>query len=742
MRIPYKWILKEKNHIDIKTLADKLNIPEIIIKILVNRGYDSEEKIKKFLYNELFYLKNPFLFKDMLKAVEITKKHIEEKNKILIWADRDVDGITALSILILTLKKLDANISWYIPQNEGYGLNLETLKKFKDDIKLLITVDCGISSFEEVNYLKENNIDVIITDHHTPEKDIVQKMESLGIAIINPHLEENLNFKGFAGVGVAFKFCCALIMSYDEEYYNKEFAIVDIETTGLLASTDEICEIAAVKVKNFIPQQIFSTLIKPKKNIPEAATKIHGITQQLVENAPTIEEVMPKFLDFIKNTTLVLHNADFDLSFLNTASKNLNLPQISNQVIDTLKISQQYLPVKSHSLKHLTEHFIFDNIPTHRALDDALSTSELFYCLYNITNHKLRFFIKEMLPFVCLGTIADIVPLTDENRIIVKKGIEEIYNSENPFIKKIKEYLLEEKKLTKLDAETLLWYITPLINSAGRLKKVDIAVKLLISEDKTESEKYFQELLKINEQRRNLQNINLSVFYELVEEQCNLKEDFIILVVAENIEHGVTGIVANNMLKEFNRPVILLIIENDIAIGAARSPEYIDIYQLLKKCEFLFEKFGGHRNACGLTIKKQNIQLFRNELKKLEKEISLKTPELEIDTELKPEDISLELYEKLNLLEPFGPENNYPTFLIKNLAVADWKYFGKNNKYTKITFKVSNSKLINAICWDIPDLGDILKNFLYFNIVAELELSEDKNSVNLVLLDLQPVIYF
>lgn len=743
MRIPYKWIIKESNSVDIKSIAEKLNLPEVVVKVLINRGYDTEEKIKKFLFNEIFYLKNPFLFKYMERAVEITKKHIEKKNKILIWGDRDVDGITALTIVLLTLKKLDAEVLWYIPQTEGYGLSIDTLKKFKDEISLLITVDCGISSVEEIKYLKENNIDVIITDHHTPNEKLISQIKSLDIPIIHPALEENYSFKDLSGVGVAFKFCCGLIMSYDSSYYNKEFVVLDIETTGLYSTIDEICEIAAVKVKNFIPIDTFNSLIKTKKEIPESVSKIHMITNELIKNAPTIEEVLPKLLDFIGDSILVIHNSEFDLSFINVALKNLGQAPISNKVIDTLKISQEYLPLKSHSLKHLTEYFLFNVQPNHRALNDALATCELFYLLYNITNNKLKFFIKEMLHLVCLGTIADIVALTDENRIIVKKGIEEIHHSDNQFIKKIRNYLLEEKKISYLDTEALSWHIIPILNSAGRLKKAELAVNLLSSNDKKEVDKYFEELIKINEQRKMLQDINLTVFYELVEQQCNLKEDLILLVVAENIEHGVTGIVANNMLKEFNRCVILLILENDIAVGAARSPKYINIYQILKKYEHLFEKFGGHENACGLTIRKDNIPILRNELKKIEKEIVLKTPEIEVDTEIKPEEINLEVYKKLLLLEPFGAENNYPVFLLKNLKVIDWKYFGKNNKYTQITFETPNSMLINAVCWDIPDLGDILKNFSYFNVIGELELDyQNKNSVIFVLLDLQPIIHF
>lgn len=746
-RIPYKWVIKTiKDDINIDELVQKFNFPKSIIKILVSRGYDTEDKIKKFITNDIIYLQNPFLFKDLANALEIVKKHIEEKNKILIWGDRDVDGITSVCLMVKTLKNFGAEVLWYIPQTEGYGLNKETIEKYKNEIKLVITTDCGITAYEEIKYLKENNIDVILTDHHEPTKDIVEKIRSLNVPIINPYLEDYNGFKDLAGVGVVLKFITGLIMSYDNRYYNKNFVVLDIETTGLSPFVDEICEISAIKVKNFIPQENFYTLIKPKQQIPENVIKIHGITNEMVKDAPSLEDVLPKLLDFIKDSTLVIHNADFDLSFINTALKKFNLPVLTNQVEDTLLISRQYFPFMSHSLEALCDDFMFEHKPKHRAKEDTLATLELFYYLYYITNPRIRFFIEEALTLTCLGTISDLMPLTEDNRIIVKKGIESIYSSKLPFCKIIIEYLTKDKNVKEITAENLSWYIIPLLNSAGRMQQVETAVNFFLAEEKIDVEYYFKQLSEINNRRKILQNTNLTIFYELVEEQCNLKEDIVLIVVAENIEHGVTGIVANYMLKEFNRPVVLLILENGKATGTARSPKTINIFNILKKCEFLFEKFGGHENACGLTIKKENIPIFRQEIKKLEKEIIITPPVLEIDTEITQDDFNIELYKHINLLEPCGYENPYPIFLIKNAKVTNWRYVGKDNKYSSITFEFINNKnsdntKINSVCWDIPEIGDILRNFSFFNIVGEIEEDpQNQNSIRFILLDLQPVI--
>lgn len=747
MKIPYKWQLRNStiSQQEIQNLANKFGYPAALIRVLVNRGYDTEQKIKRFITNDIIYLQNPFLFPQMEEAVEIIKKHIEQKNKILIWGDRDVDGITSVCLMLKTLKTLGAEVEWYIPQTEGYGLHKNVLEKYIDKINLLITVDCGITAYEEIKYLKENAIDVVITDHHEPDISAKEKFTQLGVPVINPYLDNYPGFKDLAGVGVTFKVVMAIFMSYLKNYYNKTFVVLDIETTGLSCYADEICEIAAIKVKNFVPKEKFCTLVKPTIEIPPEVTRVHGITNELVKNAPAIHEVIPKFYEFIKDSTLVVHNADFDLSFINIQLKKLGYPLIDvSQTVDTLQLSRQYFPVGSHSLSALSEDFIFEHKPKHRAMDDVMATLELFYYLCFISNPKLRFFVEQCLPYVCLGTLSDLVPLIEDNRIIVKKGIDNILSSQQPPFKVITEYLKQIQNKPDFTSEDISWHITPLLNSAGRMQETQVAVNFLLSETKVDAETYFLKLIEINNKRKQLQNTNLSVFYNLVEQQCNLKEDIILLIVAENIEHGVTGIVANNMLREFNRPVILLIVDNGTATGTARSPKGVNIYELLKKCEYLFDKFGGHENACGLTIKKDKIPEFRQQLKTLQKELFISPSTIEIDTELVPEEVNLEFCKYLTILEPCGPENPYPTFLIKNLKVVDWKYIGKENLYSSMTFVPLGAEhryIFNAVCWDIPEIDTIFKNFSVFNVVCELELDpQKKNEVRIVVLDLQPVI--
>lgn len=207
------------------------------------------------------------------------------------------------------------------------------------------------------------------------------------------------------------------------------------------------------------------------------------------------------------------------------------------------------------------------------------------------------------------------------------------------------------------------------------------------------------------------------------------------------MEHGVTGVVANHIMKEFARPVVLLILEGDTAVGAARSPKGINIYEILKKLDKLYLKFGGHENACGMTIAKDKIPIFLQEIKKLEKETVISVPVISVDTEIKPEEINLDIAKEIRLLEPCGVENPCPIFLLKNVKVVNWKYIGSDGKYSKLEIELQQRNILESVCWDIPNIGDILKNFFYFDLVGQIEENKfAKNGFRFVVLDLKPVV--
>jgi len=192
------------------TLSKDLGISRILSQLLVNRGIRSVSAAKKFLRVNLSDLLDPFSFADMQKAVNLIVESAKKKEKIMIFGDYDVDGVTSAALLKNTLAKKGIPASHHLPHRvrEGYGLNKKTLQMLKgQDIKLLITADCGTSNFDQIEELRKNNINVIVTDHHQPHGERAPRAS----AIINPKLKScGYQDKDLAGVGVAYKLCQAL----------------------------------------------------------------------------------------------------------------------------------------------------------------------------------------------------------------------------------------------------------------------------------------------------------------------------------------------------------------------------------------------------------------------------------------------------------------------------------------------------------------------------------------------------
>jgi len=204
-----KWEYQEVDEVEVKKLAEENNISELLATVLINREIKTKKDIDVFLNPSRNDFHDPYMIKDMDIAVDRILKAIKNNEKTIIYGDYDVDGITSITVLKKFLKERGLDVAYYIPNrlNEGYGLNKEAIEKIVNEgYTLIITVDCGISGIEEVEYANSLGIDTIVTDHHEP-------METLpnAIAIIdNKRKDSTYPCKVLAGVGVVFKLCQAI----------------------------------------------------------------------------------------------------------------------------------------------------------------------------------------------------------------------------------------------------------------------------------------------------------------------------------------------------------------------------------------------------------------------------------------------------------------------------------------------------------------------------------------------------
>ena len=228
-----KWIVREANAASVQAVAEALGVSELTAKVLYHRGIRDAQAAKNFLEPEAAPFYDPFVMKGMSVAVERIIQAVNAHEKICVYGDYDVDGMSASAILIRFLKKFDAQVESYIPaRSEGYGLNVPALKKISETgAKLLISVDCGITNEKEISAVKDS-LDVIVTDHHLPALDEIKS----AIAVVNPN-QRGCPYpeKNLCGAGVAFKLCQALaheLNGVDVQTYTTDIEIAALATVA------------------------------------------------------------------------------------------------------------------------------------------------------------------------------------------------------------------------------------------------------------------------------------------------------------------------------------------------------------------------------------------------------------------------------------------------------------------------------------------------------------------------------
>lgn len=242
------WKIATSISSDAENLAKALGISPLLAQLLLNRGISAPEKAEKFLIPDLKQLHDPFLFREMERAVQRLRQAIEGQEYVLVYGDYDVDGITSISLMVRVLAKyLPGRLLYYIPKRleEGYGLHLSSLEKaLAKGVNLVITVDCGISAIQEAEYLKERGVDLIITDHHEPQDALPD-----AYAIINPKTPDNgYPFGQLAGVGVAFKLLQGLAKVIPE-IEPRLFDNLDLVAFGTVADIVPLLEENRILVK-------------------------------------------------------------------------------------------------------------------------------------------------------------------------------------------------------------------------------------------------------------------------------------------------------------------------------------------------------------------------------------------------------------------------------------------------------------------------------------------------------------
>jgi single-stranded-DNA-specific exonuclease len=508
-----RWVLPESIT---ETALSETDLPGIFIKLLSQRNISSLQEAQAFLNPSLEHLHDPFLLDGMEIAANRIVQAIENKEKILIYGDYDVDGVSATAIMVRYFQSLNLPVDYYIPDrvDEGYGISeagIEYIGSMNYD--LMITVDCGITARFQVEAIYERysqrgrSIDIIITDHHQSNAQFMPE----ALVVIDPHVPGcNYPFKNLCGAGLALKL-------------------------------------------------------------------VHAVGHKL--------------------------------------------------------------------------------------------------------GHPDRF--MDYLDLAALATIADIVELKGENRIITKYGIEKIIK--NPCLGM--KALLKASAASQMDSYRVSFALAPRVNAAGRMGDAKCAVALFTTQDEAEAEKIAELLNQSNIRRQEVQDQIFKSAVEAIDRDERYQREKILVVYGEGWHHGVIGIVASKLVDRYHKPAFVLSIEEDKAVGSARSVEGFNLFNAMEAHADLLVKFGGHEQAGGLTLQAQDIEYFRtriNEYAERMLEEELLKPALQVQLLAGKGDISLATAKLLTRLEPFGSGNTMPLFCYRGATLVSKKTVG-NGKHLKLT---------------------------------------------------------
>ena len=302
---------------------------------------------------------------------------------------------------------------------------------------------------------------------------------------------------------------------------------------------------------------------------------------------------------------------------------------------------------------------------------------------------------EELLENVAFATVGDIMPLTGENRILVKEGLRRIRNTKNIGMRALIAQCGLEKE--KIDAFHFGFVLGPCINATGRLDKAKRALELLFEKEERVAVQTASELVVLNEERKDLTQEGVLSAIAAYEEG-NMEKDKVLVIYLPEVHESIAGIIAGRIREKYYKPTFILTKAEDGVKGSGRSTEEFSMYEQMCKCKELFTKFGGHPMAAGVSLPEENIQLFRqrmNENCTLSEEEMLQ--KVRIDVPMPMDYVTKELVREFSILAPFGKNNEKPVFADKNLSVKRMSIMGKNQNVLKLSLMTTSQRMVTGI---------------------------------------------
>ncbi|MGL4509968.1 single-stranded-DNA-specific exonuclease RecJ [Cetobacterium sp.] len=366
----------------------------------------------------------------------------------------------------------------------------------------------------------------------------------------------------------------------------------------------------------------------------------------------------------------------------------------------------------------------------------------LLLALYKKLDKKNE--IYKYLDIVAIGTIADIVPLKGENRLLVKRGLELLKSSKWQGLNMLMKRLFENPMEKKFDTYDVGFIIAPIFNAAGRLEDAKMAVELFVSNCHITCDKLIYELINKNSERKEIQEEILKKAIDKIENE-KLDENSVIVVAEKKFHHGVIGIVASKILDRYYKPTIIMEIKplEGIATASCRSTEAFNMIEALNSMRDIFIKYGGHAGAAGFSIAIENIEEFSKRMNEYAVENlnseDTKKP-IKIDCELSMIKISFDLMDKLSLLEPYGFGNASPMFAIRNCKYTNFRAIGKEKNHLMMDLIKNGVEMKNCVWFNSEDMLEAILNNKEIDVAFKLKMEtyKDKYQYKIFIEDIKP----
>ncbi|MDR2489915.1 MAG: single-stranded-DNA-specific exonuclease RecJ [Spirochaetaceae bacterium] len=714
-----KWNKKEISTELVNDIAQRYGCDKLTASIFARRGILDGKSIRYFLEDDKRHFHNPFELSGMEDAVEKILSLIEEGGKILIFGDRDTDGVTSTAILVRYLRGIGADVSWRLPAGEEpYGLSIAAVEAFAQEYgSLIITVDCGISNHAEIERAAELGLDVIVTDHHEPRGSVPP-----AFAVINPKLRDERGrfiypFQALAGCAVAYKLTQALDFAKKSSLFNQQicllntrpgnggswiievlklrnFVIIDALTETLVLETPVVdntdagkdAENEAAGGKNAENEAAGAGKSAGKRGAASGGHIAVGVTR------------LPAFLEGQHIYTWSVEDREKDLALIFGAGVEFGLFDIAPEAARLIPSTAGKSLLRLKEMSRLRRYG-----------EEPPAELDVFYNIFRALFQKGEGIFEDtdpaLIQLAMIGTMADIMPLEDENRLIVRHGLAALHTRAADGIADLIFWL----NLTgsPLDAANISWKIAPLLNSAGRMGNAALAVELLLETDAQRRGELAAQLIEVNNERKKCTERAVDTLFPAAEKSLPEYGGKLVFAAGAEIPRGVTGLTANRFCGCFKTPAIVVSITDGIATGSIRSVRGYNVQSLFDQTCDLFIDCGGHDFAGGFSLEMANWEPLLERLKKIALAMELNDEDdedlLDIDAELPLSFLEPGILAIVDAFQPFGTGNAALTFLARGLKIIDLNFMGRQEaKHVKLTLDAGKNKW-PAMYWNAAE---------------------------------------